>query len=37
MSEYSNEQYEEALDAYRATEEAHRDDAGVEALIRTSR
>ncbi len=33
MSEYSHEDYEEALDAYRATEEGHRDDAGVEVVL----
>jgi len=33
MSEYSHEQNEEALDAYRATEEALRDDAGAEVVL----
>jgi hypothetical protein len=33
MSEYSSEQYEEALDAYRATEETHRDEPGVEVVL----
>lgn len=33
VSEYGNDQYEEALDAYRATEEQHRDQLGVEVVL----
>lgn len=33
VSEYGNDQYEEALDAYRAEEEAHRNESGVEVVL----
>jgi redox-sensitive bicupin YhaK (pirin superfamily) len=33
VSEYANDQYEGALDAYRATEELHSADSGVEVLL----
>jgi hypothetical protein len=33
VSEYSHDDYEAALDAYRATEEAHRDEPGVEVVL----
>lgn len=33
VSEYENDRYEEALDAYRATEEHHRDKHAVEVVL----
>lgn len=33
VSEYANDDYETALDAYRTTEEAHRDDSAVEVVL----
>lgn len=33
LTEYANSEYEDALDAYRATEEAHREDSGVEVVL----
>lgn len=33
VSEYAHDQYEAALDAYRATEEVHRDEPDVEVVL----
>jgi|GEM_PF-5726861 len=33
VTEYANDEYEVALDAYRASEEAHRDNSAVEVVL----